>query len=53
MSGAGLRNILIALAFLLLLAGAVLRMKQHAFAWYFIGAAFLLYIIARFIIKRR
>lgn len=53
MSRAGLRNILIALAFLLLIAGAWLRMSRHAFGWYFVGAAFMVYIVARFFIPRR
>jgi hypothetical protein len=53
MSRSALRGLLIALAFLLLIAGAWLRMNRHAFAWYFIGAAFLVYIIARFFIRRR
>jgi hypothetical protein len=47
------RPILIALAFLLLLAGAVLRFKQHPLSWYFIGLAFVLYIVARFFLKRK
>jgi hypothetical protein len=48
----GLRNPLLFLALLMLIAGAVLRIRQQPLSWYFIVAAFLVYIFARFFIKR-
>lgn len=48
----GLRNPLLFLALLLLIVGAVLRIREQPLAWYFIIFAFLVYLFARFFIKR-
>lgn len=44
---------LLVLAFVLLIIGAILRYKAHPLAWYFIGVAVVLYILARFFIKEK
>ncbi len=52
MAAPRLRNFLLALALVLLVCGAALRVKGHPFSWYVIGASILLYIFARFFLKR-
>lgn len=44
---------LLVLAFVLLIVGAILRYKVNPLAWYFIGVAVVLYILARFFIKEK
>jgi len=47
------RNVLLIFAMLLLIAGAILKLRASPLAWYFIIVAFVLYITARFFIRRK
>jgi hypothetical protein len=40
------------IAFILLIAGAVLKLKGHPEAWYLLGISIVLYVFARFFIRR-
>jgi len=51
MNHPALRNILMSVAFVLLIVGAFLKLKGHPVAWYFVGVSIVLYIAARFFIK--
>ncbi len=44
---------LLILAFVLLIAGAILQYKNLAVAWVFIGVAVVLYVIARFFMREK
>ncbi|GAA4302138.1 hypothetical protein [Compostibacter hankyongensis] len=52
MNNPRLRNILLLVAFLILIGGTVLKMREHPAAWYLIGFSIALYIFARFFMRR-
>lgn len=48
-----LRNLLMALGLVLMVAGAIMRIKGIAAAWYVMGTSVIVYVFARFFYPRK